>query len=435
MDTEPSSTRSSAGVTIADVEAVWSDLRATVGEANARASVREDAVDGLLPSVVVEPGTPEELASVLKTATAADLHVSPRGGATKMEWGNPPRSGEVIVSTRRLNRVVEHAWADMTATVEAGCTFQRLQQTLAEHNQRLALDPQWPERATVGGILATNDSGSLRIRFGAMRDLIIGITLALPDGTLAKSGGKVVKNVAGYDLPRLATGSLGTLGVITQAIFRLHPAPRETRILSFSARDNGAMNALLLSIQDSRLVPTGLQVRAGDSAPPEIDVRFEGTAAGCEEQIGQVLRLAAGTAQIEPRAEVSDSRALLWSGNEPSLVGKFSLLPASLGVFFGTVGKASERLHLSWRAVAQAVGVGLFRLEGSSSALLTALQDLRQHLEQSRGSLSILHCPPEVKSKTDVWGSGGDALPLMRNIKAQFDPTATLNPGRFIGRI
>jgi len=436
MGTEPSSTRSSAGVTIADVEAVWSDLRATVGEANARASVPEDAVDGVLPSVVVEPGTPGELAGVLKTATDAGLHVIPRGGGTKMEWGNPPRSGEVIVSTRRMNRVVEHAWADMTATVEAGCTVQQLQQTLAEHAQRLALDPLWPERATVGGILATNDSGPLRIRFGSLRDLIIGITLALPDGTLAKSGGKVVKNVAGYDLPRLANGSLGTLGVITQAIFRLHPAPRETRILCFSAKDNGAMSALLLSILDSRLVPTGMQVRAGDTAPPEIDVRFEGTAAGCEEQIGQVLRLAAGTAQIEPRAEVWNARALLWFGNEPSLVGKFSLLPASLGAFFGAVGKVSERSQLSWRAIAQAVGVGLLRLEGSSSsALLTALQDLRQDLERSGGSLSILRCPPEVKSKTDVWGSGGDALPLMRNIKAQFDPTATLNPGRFIGGI
>jgi glycolate oxidase FAD binding subunit len=173
----------------------------------------------------------------LKIATGAGLQVIPRGGATKMDWGNPPRSGELMLSTRRLNRVVEHAWGDMTATVEAGCTLQQLQQTLAEHGQRLALDPLWPEQATIGGILATNDSGPLRIRFGSLRDLIIGITLALPDGTLAKSGGKVVKNVAGYDLPKLATGSLGTLGIITQAIFRLHPVPRESRTLSFCNSD------------------------------------------------------------------------------------------------------------------------------------------------------------------------------------------------------
>ncbi|MGA7448854.1 MAG: FAD-binding oxidoreductase, partial [Terriglobales bacterium] len=232
---------------IAAVEAAWSDLRALVGEEHFRASMMEDAVDDVLPHMVIEPGNAAEVAGALKVAMGAGLKVIPRGGATKMGWGNPPRGGELVLSTRRLDRVVEHAWGDMTATAEAGCTFQQLQQTLAEHGQRLALDPLWPERATIGGILATNDSGPLRIRFGSLRDLIIGITLALPDGTLAKSGGKVVKNVAGYDLPKLATGSLGTLGIITQAIFRLHPVPRESRTLSFSisdgpTSDGGSMN-------------------------------------------------------------------------------------------------------------------------------------------------------------------------------------------------
>lgn len=436
MGIQSSSIQSSQGASLAEPGAAWRALAAIVGEEHTRAAVAEDAIDGVLPRTVVEPGTPGELAEVLKAATGAGLHVVPRGGATKMEWGNPPRNADLILSTRRLNRLVEHAWEDMTVTVEAGCTFQQLQLALAKHGQRLALDPLWQETATVGGILATNDSGPLRIRYGSLRDLIIGITLALPDGTLAKSGGKVVKNVAGYDLPKLATGSLGTLGVITQAIFRLHPLPRETRILSFSAGDNRAMNDLLLSIQGSRLVPTGLQVRAANSVAPQIDIRFEGTAAGCEEQLAQLLGLAAGVTQTESGAEVWNARATLWSGNEPSLTAKFSLLPASLGVFFDTVGKACESLRLSWSAVAQAVGVGLLRVEGSSCAvLLAAVQDLRQHLEGSGGSLVILRCPREVKSKTDVWGSAGDALALMRNIKAQFDPTETLNPGRFIGGI
>ena len=419
-----------------DVDAALNNLRAMVGEEHTRASVAEDTVDGVLPRMVIEPGSPEELALVLKTVTEAGLQVIPRGGATKMEWGNPPRSATVIVSTRRLNRVLEHAWADMTATVEAGCTFQQLQRTLAAHRQRLALDPLWPETATIGGILATNDSGPLRVRFGSLRDLIIGITLALPDGTLARSGGKVVKNVAGYDLPKLAIGSLGTLGVITQAIFRLHPAPRETRFLNFSAPDYTAMNALLLSIQDSNLVPTGLQVRAGNSSLPEIDIRFEGTTAGCEEQIAQALRLAAGVKQIEAGEEVWNAAESLWSGSEPAVVGKFGLLASNLAAFFTHIGKVAGEMRLAWHAVAQAVGVGLLRLEGPNcSALLAAIQELRQHLAQSWGSFSILRCPAEIKSKIDVWGSAGDALQLMRNIKAQFDPTATLNPGRFIGGI
>ena len=423
-------------ISVADVATAWSELRAIVGAEHMRAAVAEDAVDGLLPQMVIEPGNPEETASVLETAAKAGLRVIPRGGATKMDWGNPPRDGELIVSTRRLNRVLEHAWGDMTATVEAGCTFTQLQQTLTEHGQRVALDPLWPDRATVGGVLATNDSGSLRTRFGALRDLIIGITLALADGTLAKSGGKVVKNVAGYDLPKLATGSLGTLGIITQAIFRLHPVPPETRSLSFSSHDNAAVNALVLKVLDSTLIPTGIQVRAGNSFLPEVDMRFEGTATGCDAQIEQTSRIASGARRIKSSADVWNAPATLWSGAEPAVVCKFTLLPADLGAFCDKLTRVSERFHLSWRLVAQAAGVGLLRLEGTeSAALLAAIRDLLERLESSRGSLAVLRCPLEVKRKADVWGNAGDALRLMRDIKAQFDPAGRLNPGRFIGRI
>ncbi len=149
----------------------------------------------------------------------------PLGGGTKADWGNPVTRADVAISTAKLNRVVDHAAGDMTVVVEAGCTIGDLQRTLAQQGQRLACDPLWQEHATVGGILATNDSGAWRLRYGGLRDLVIGVTLALPDGTLAESGGRVVKNVAGYDLPKLVTGSLGTLGMITRAVFRLHPLP------------------------------------------------------------------------------------------------------------------------------------------------------------------------------------------------------------------
>src|ERR1035438_8763285 len=428
--------RSFSGADAASSEVVWSDVRGIVGAEHVHAATEADSVDGIQPKMVVEPGTQDEVARVLKVASSAGFRVIPRGGATKMEWGTSAGGGDLIVSTARLNHIVEHAWGDMTATVEAGCTFQQLQQTLAEHGQRLALDPLWPDQATIGGILATNESGPLRIRFGSLRDLVIGITLALPDGALAKSGGKVVKNVAGYDLPKLATGSLGTLGIITQAIFRLHPVPRESRRLSFSCPDHKSMNALALAIQDCNLVPTGVQVRAGSSSTPEVDLRFEGTAAGCEAQIEQTLRIASGARRIESPADVWNARSTLWSGAEPSVVCKFSLLPADLGTFLDLIRKASEPLQWRWRLVAQAVGVGYLRLEGNDTgALLNVLQDLRKNLETRGGSLVILRCPLEIKSKMDVWGSAGDALALMRSIKAQFDPTGVLNPGRFIGGI
>src|SRR5271163_3191861 len=223
-----------------------------------RAATPADAVRGVQPRLVLEPADEQQLAAVLRLANDANLAVIPRGGGIKLSWGNPPTRADVILSTARLDKIIEHAWADLTVSVEAGCTIHKLQSALAQHGQRLALDPLRPEQATIGGVLSTNDSGPLRLRFGALRDLIIGITLALPDGTLAKSGGKVVKNVAGYDLPKLATGSLGTLGIITQAIFRLHPIPRETRILSFSIPEDSpsgaSMNALLHAIQDCSMV-------------------------------------------------------------------------------------------------------------------------------------------------------------------------------------
>jgi len=420
----------------ADIETACVELQAIVGAEHILNSTPEDAIDGVLPQIIIEPANAEELARTLKIAAGAGLQVIPRGGASKIGWGNPPRGGQLILSTRRLNRIAEHAWADMTATVEAGCTVQRLQETLAEHGQRLALDPLWPERATIGGVLATNDSGPLRLRFGSLRDLIIGITLALVDGTLAKSGGKVVKNVAGYDLPKLATGSLGTLGIITQAIFRLHPIPRANRTLSFSAGDSASTNALVLAILDSKLVPTGLQVRTGSSAPPEVDLRFEGTAAGCEAQIEQALRITSDVRRVEPPADAWNTHAMLWGGTQPSVICKFSLLPANLGAFLGRVETASQASKVPWRIVAQAVGAGLLRLEGADSpALLQVLRELREHLEQGSGSLVILGSPLEIKRQMDVWGDAGDALQLMKNIKVQLDSQAVLNPGRFLGGI
>ncbi|MBV8513991.1 MAG: FAD-binding oxidoreductase, partial [Acidobacteria bacterium] len=206
--------------------------RAIIGAENIRAATSDDRVAGVQPQLVVAPGDEVQLAQILKTASDAGLAVIPQSGGTKLAWGNPPQRANVILSTARLNAIVEYAHSDLTVTVEAGCTLKQLAETLAKENQRLALHGLWPSRATVGGVLSTNDSGALRLRFGSLRDLVIGVTLALADGTLAKSGGKVVKNVAGYDLPKLVTGAFGTLGIITQATFRLHPTPKESRTVS-----------------------------------------------------------------------------------------------------------------------------------------------------------------------------------------------------------
>ena len=421
--------------------APWTELAAIVGPEHVRPATPVDAVDGVPAQMVIEPGSAEEVAGVLRCANSAGLRVVPRGGGTKLSWGNPPRGMDLVVSTARLNRVLEHAWADMTASVEAGCSVGRFQQTLGEHGQRLALDALWPERATIGGILATNDSGSLRVRFGSLRDLIIGITLALPDGTLARSGGKVVKNVAGYDMQKLATGSLGTLGVITQAIFRLYPLPREARSISFTGSSTDVLGKLILAVQDSQLAFTGLQLRVGSDSAPQLDVRFEGTAAGIEAQAGRLVQLAAGATQTESPRDVWVARQALWDQTPPRaagtvLIGKFSVLPSQLSSFCGLVGRVALPLGLAWKLVVQAVGEGLLRLEGKDEhALPAAVAKLRGELEALGDSLVVLECPAGIKAGLDAWGSTGDTLPLMQRIKAQLDPAGTLNPGRFVGGI
>lgn len=407
-----------------------------VGADHLRPATTSDAVDGLQPQVVVEPGSVEEVARVLHYATVTGLRLVTRGGGTKIEWGDVPQGVDAILSTRRLNRVLEHAWADMTATVEAGCNVAHFQQVLAEHGQCLASDALWPERATIGGILATNDSGARRVRYGALRDLIIGITVALPDGTIAKSGGKVVKNVAGYDLPKLFTGSFGTLGVITEATFRLYPLGREARTLSFRTDTTEAANGLALAIHDSTLVPTGIQLRLRSDKRPRVDVRFEGVAAALEAQTEQLLRLVSGAEQIPSSPECWAAREKLWDGAESALVCKFSVLPTQVGSFVESVRSVAASFAVSWQALAQSIGLGLLRLEGASDrALLATLEALRERSREFGCSLVVLHYSPEMKSRCDVWGTESDALPLMRRVKQQFDPTGILNRGRFVGGI
>ena len=338
---------------------------------------------------------------MLRDAHHSRTPVIPRGAGTKAGWGNPPPPAATVVSTQCLNRVVEHAWADLTATVEAGCTISELQRRLAEHDQRLAVDPLWPEQATVGGVLSANDTGVLRFRYGGLRDLIIGATIALADGTLAKTGGKVVKNVAGYDLSKLVTGAMGTLGVITSATFRLHPLPRLTRTVTVPASGLPQMQTMLGKILDAQIVPVALQVRSENGAC-HIDVMFEGIEEGIVSQV-ESLRQFAPALSGDPA---------VWQRLDAA--AKISVLPSQI----------AEALEgLKGCAVIQGTGIGWVQAAN--------LPALRQKIERLGGSLVLM----KRQENMDAWGTPGDALPLMRAIKKQFDPRNILNPGVFVGGI
>jgi glycolate oxidase FAD binding subunit len=388
--------------------------------------------------MVFEPQNEIELAAALRCADSAGLSVIPRGNGSKQTWGNPPVRADLILSTARLNRIIEHAWADLTVSVEAGCTLATLQNTLAQHGQRIAVDPLWPEHSTVGGILSTNDSGTLRIRYGGLRDLVIGVTIALPDGTLASSGGKVVKNVAGYDLPKLVTGALGTLGVITRAVFRLHPLPHNIRTFTFTARDWADANRLVLSVQDSKLAHTGLQVRLKSGEQPQVDIRFDGTEAGLAAQSEVLRKLALPATETESNAEVWHARQCLFGLSAQSdrafAIVKCSVLPGSIATTCDQLRDLSKPLNVGWEAVIQGTGLGYFRFEASQPLPIhQVLQAMRARLEPG-GSLVVLHRSPGIP-EIDAWGDAGDAFPLMLKVKEQLDPKKTLNPGRFVGGI
>jgi glycolate oxidase FAD binding subunit len=411
--------------------------RAFLSPENIRSAAATDAIAGAQPALVVDPADEIQLAAVLKLADTADLAVIPRGGGTKVAWGNAPNRADIVLSTARLSSVIEYACSDLTVVVQSGCTITALRDTLAHHGQRLALDPLWPSRATVGGILSCNDSGALRLRFGSLRDLLIGITLALPDGTLAKSGGKVVKNVAGYDLPKLVTGALGTLGVITQATFRLHPSPKESRTISCVARDVTEAQRLLLAVQNSKLAHSALQVRFLESTEPQLDVLFEATQAGLAAQVEQLKAILAPSPIIDSGAAVWNARQELYSAaagdHTTSALAKISILPSQIAEAFEMLTKIAAN-RVRFNGVFQATGLGVVHLQANPQMLSDTLSLLRLKLESTGGSVTIAH-HPHAMPQLDAWGHPGDALPLMRAVKQQFDPKSTLNPGRFVGGI
>ncbi|MGH9590167.1 MAG: FAD-binding oxidoreductase [Terracidiphilus sp.] len=413
-------------------ERLLAPITSIVGPEHARLS------DG---TIVVAPGDVSQVAEVLRFAQANRLAVTPTGGGTKsgrgLDWGHPVPAG-IQLSMRRMARVREHAWQDMTCTVEAGCAWAEMQRVLADHGQRVALDPLWPERATVGGILATNDSGALRIRFGGLRDLVIGLTFVLADGTIAKSGGKVVKNVAGYDLHKLLTGSFGTLGVIAEVNFRLHPAERFGQTWSVAARGPLAADPIsfakpLSALMDSQMTPSSVQLRAS-TKECALDIRM----AALPDCVGEYD---ARIRSIFDELAVTASNDATWHARQQIFDSDYELLLKTSAVAGEVCSVASELQKWAHgegadiAMVCQANGLMTVGLHSHHDAAVRFVELLRARLRNSGGSAIALRIPDAIRDAVDVWGPQPDALPLMREIKRRFDPGRILNPGRFVGNI
>jgi glycolate oxidase FAD binding subunit len=370
-------------------------------------------------TIFVAPGNTEEVAGVLRLANENDCSVVSCGGGTKQGWGYPV-APVLVLEMHRLNMLREHTWQDMTCTVEAGCTWASLQSGLAQHGQFVALDPLWPEQATVGGIVATNDSGALRLKYGGLRDLIIGMTIVLADGTIAKTGGMVVKNVAGYDLHKLMIGAFGTLGVVTSVNFRLHSKPQCVQSFSVSAPDAEPLGKLMLKLLHAQVSTVAIQLR-GTATGFELDVQLA--------SLAEVLHTQAAALETMAQSEGLRSRSAaddVWGARQLQMAHEFvckgTMLPSEIARF-------AERVRgLGGESVTQGTGIMIAGFPAGAG-----LMELRGEVEKAGGSLMVLKQP--VDSKFDCWGTPPDSLPLMRQIKRRFDPEGILNPGRFLGRI
>ena len=401
-----------------------------VGADAARDGASSDAVDGVVPTIVLEPATPEAIGEVLAWASRERLAVLVRGSGTKLTWGAVPRAIDVLISTARLNVVVAHRHGDLTATIQAGATLDAANRVLAQHRQWIPLDPPSAARATIGGIVATNDSGPRRHRYGAPRDLIIGIELARADGHLAKGGGIVVKNVAGYDLPRLLTGSFGSLGVIVSATFKLYPLAASSATVVAELPTFSDLGTLTGRVLASHLTPTALEFA---THPLRLLVRFESIEASVVQQVEMAAKLlseggfASRTVSGPDEDRVWDERVRL-NADGGALV-KVSVLPTDLAATLGLV----ERLTgPGGYAAAGRAGVGVFllNLRGDVQLQTHVIASLRDALAVGKGSAVVVQGSRELKSQVDVWGPIGDGLSLMRSVKQQFDPAGVLSPGR-----
>ncbi|MEG4023709.1 FAD-binding oxidoreductase [Microcoleus sp. S13C4] len=420
----------------------------------------------------VYPNSQEELAAVIAWAQQHRCAVLPCGGGSKLDWGglvkldsDPPQpaltrgeqdvvkvsifkgdlggypdaAGVVVVSTSRLNQLVEHAVGDLTVTAEAGMKFADLQQILAAAGQFLPIDPAYPQQATLGGIVATADAGSLRHRYRGVRDLLLGITFVRSDGKIAVAGGRVVKNVAGYDLMKLFTGAYGTLGIISQVTFRVYPLPEASGTVVLTGETNGLSQTAQILLS-SALTPTAVDLlspelvaKLGLGKGTGLIVRFQSIAPSVKQQSARLLEVGEKLGLQGTSCCENDEHQLwqrlpetMWdSGTKSAIICKIGIRPSEAVTAINELPVQDAWIHAG-------SGLGVLRFENATAQ--TLLQ-VRRGCEAKGGFLTVLAAPTDIKQQLDVWGYNGSAIDLMRRIKQQFDPENILSPHRFISGI
>ncbi len=399
-----------------------------------------DAVAGVVPAYVASPASTEEAAALLRAAAAAGLAVVPRGAGTGFGWGSPPSRCDLVVDLSSMDQVIEHGAGDLVVRVQAGLTIGALAAALASAGQELALDV--PAEATVGGVVATGTTGPRRLRYGTPRDLLLGLTVVRADGVIAHSGGKVVKNVAGYDIGKLFCGSHGTLGLITEATFRLHPRPGAVAWVTAEFFGAPGASAAVASAANSALVPSAVELDWPGGTPQSprplrVGVLLEGTPSGVAERAERMSELlaAAGGGPVS----VSDAAPPRW-GALPAgaTIVRVSFWVSALGAVLGALLAAGESAGVR-PAVTGAAGAGVLHAcldpdtpDEDAARFVTALRERIAGLSPGapRGSVAVLAGPPPVLAAAGAYRDVPGAA-LMRAVRDQFDPDRRMFPGRF----
>lgn len=442
------------------VESVRAELASLVGDSRVVTNPVACAtlsVDGKTPQYVVYPPSAEPVAAVLRCAAEHDLAVIPCRNATKLGTGSPPRRYDLALSLKELNQVWHYEPEDLTISVEPGMKFGDFQHFVGRHGLWLPLDPRGGAKASLGGVLATNSAGPLRLHYGTPRDMVLGMKIATSEGKIIKTGGRVVKNVAGYDLGKVLVGSYGTLGAIVEASLKLYPLPaqRATFVMragSFStARDlrrrllRSPLTPLRMVLLDARAA-TLVRGESRGAGEAELWLEVGGSErvlARCARELEELTRDVATrfgrweSGNAEPIwARIADPGNWLQAAYPELLVLKAALPLASSEEFLTYVHQEAAGEHLELAGVAQ-VGVGVVHLcvlaQKFDPGIEGWVKRARWVASSFGGSLVVEHCSPDLKSRVDVWGPTGDDFEAMRKLKAVWDPKGILSPGRFVG--
>jgi glycolate oxidase FAD binding subunit len=402
----------------------------------------------------VYPVSEEEVAAIVKYANENGKKVIVEGGGTKRGYGGLVESADIILSMAEYKGVVEHATGDLTITVKAGTTFKDLQSYLAAHGQKIALDPAWPDEATIGGIIAANESGPKRLCYGSARDNVIGLRIVYPDGTIIRSGGKVVKNVAGYDMNKLFIGSMGTLGVLTEVTLKLRPISKcETLVLvSFPDGGQADIRSFVIDVLDSTLEPTSLELLnpalsekltgvkrytvAMSFEDVESSVRYQEEIVQRMKPEGSELAIHEGDTALKFWSDFSQLGSIGDDGTEVHAILKIGVV--NLDVL--QVLEECERFEESHRIGIEAhggLGHGLcsVHLTGGRDEVLSAIRELRAAVTRRGGYVIVKSLPFIERQQVKVWGDDPSYFFLLQGIKAKVDPNSVLNHKRFVGGI